>query len=202
MNDHIYYSVNYLSEKDIIFKFKSNFFKQICSKDLTNWVDIETEYYKNLINIAKSSSLSETDKSKNVVILNKEFKLIKKLLYQYLKEEVCDKYDYRIDDSNEIFNYFKSEIDDINNSSLNSFSTLFLSFNYTPTARLYNDYLKSKLYNSNINYIHGEIDNDDNPILSNQYAVVSLLKHSKLMAEMKQVGSTTLNEGKKVMKNI
>ncbi|RVT78300.1 hypothetical protein EOD40_03425 [Flavobacterium sufflavum] len=152
------------TERDTIFDFKSDFFRQICDKEtINNWVDIETEYYRNLINIAKSTPVKGVDKSNLVEQLNSEFELIKKLLYNYLKQEICDKYEFKIDDSNEIINYFKDEIDDINNSSFQSYSTLFLSFNYTPTARVYNDYLKSKLYSSNVNYIHGEIGNGDNP---------------------------------------
>lgn len=150
--------------KRYFFRFTNYFFETINNNlSINNWVDIETEYYKSLINIAKSTPVKGVNKSNLVEQLNNEFELIKKLLYNYLKQEICDKYEFKIDDSNEIINYFKNEIDDINNPSFQSYSTLFLSFNYTPTARVYNDYLKSKLYSSNINYIHGEIGNDDNP---------------------------------------
>jgi len=149
--------------KDIIFGFRSDFFKLINKKNSENWIDIETEYYNSLISIAKSTPVKGINKSESVKELNDEFELIKKLLYDYLKHEICDKYEFEIEDSNEIFNYFKNEIDDINNTSFQTYSTLFLSFNYTPTARVYHENLKSKLYSSNVNYIHGEIGNNDNP---------------------------------------
>lgn len=161
-NTLTFYTSKY-GNREKIFEFKNKFFRQICSKNLDNWVDIETEYYNSLISIAKSTPVKGINKSDLVKELNSEFASIKKLLYDYLKQEICDKYEFKIDNSNEIINYFKNEIDDINNPSFQSYSTLFLSFNYTPTARVYHEYLKSKLYSSNINYIHGEIGNDDNP---------------------------------------
>lgn len=157
----IFYTSKYASRKKI-FEFKSDFFRQICTKNISNWVDIETEYYRNLIVISKKTSINENDRANEVKVLNKEFELIKNLLFKYLKSEVCDKYCFEINDANEIINYLINEIDALNNGSLQSYSTLFLSFNYTPTARIYNDFLKSKLYNTNINYIHGEIEDKDN----------------------------------------
>ena len=143
-NALIFYTSKY-GNREKIFEFKSKFFRQICSKNIGNWVDIETEYYNSLISIAKSTPVKGLNKSDLVKELNNEFELIKKLLYDYLKSEICDKYEFKIDDSNEIINYFKNEIDGINNPSFQSFSILFLSFNYTPTARVYHEYLKSKL---------------------------------------------------------
>jgi hypothetical protein len=165
VNGHRYDLDNFVCSNnfDVIFAFKSDFFKLINQINSENWVDIETEYYKSLISIAKSTPVKGINKSDLVKELNSEFELIKKLLYDYLKHEICDKYEFKIDDSNEFINYFKNEIDGINNPSLQSYSTLFLSFNYTPTARVYHEYLKSKLHSSNVNYIHGEIGNDDNP---------------------------------------
>lgn len=146
-----------------IFEFKNSFFKQICTEDLENWVDIETEYYKALLTISTNPNTNNKEKINKVKTLNNEFALIKKLLHDYLEKEVCKKYEFKIDDTNEVLNYLISEIDSIDSASIQSYSTLFLSFNYTPTARVYSDFLKSKLYNSNVNYIHGEIGNPDNP---------------------------------------
>lgn len=150
------------SVRDKIFEFKNNFFKRINVLNSEKWVDIETEYYKNLISIAKSDSLTEGDKEKEVKVLNSEFGIIKKLLNKYLKENICDKYEFKLNESNEIINYLKSEINTLEEASLQSYSTLLLSFNYTPLARIYSDYLKNDLYNTNVNYIHGEIGNTEN----------------------------------------
>lgn len=157
-----YYSVDHLDDNKIIFKFKSDFFQHICSKKLQNWVDIETEYYSSLVRLAKSTQENRNVVSKKLKSLNKDFELVKKLLNQYLKDEVCEKYNFKIDESNTIYQYFINEINELDNNSLQSYSTLFLSFNYTPTARVYYELVKDKLYNTNINYIHGEIGNYDN----------------------------------------
>lgn len=158
----VYYTSKFANRQKI-FGFKNSFFKQICGKNLENWVDIETEYYMALIAIARNTTTTNDEKIAKVKILNKEFGLIKKLLYQYLESEVCGKFDFTIKEGNEILDYLIAEIDAIDSASIQSYSTLFVSFNYTPTARIYSDYLKNKLYNSNVNYIHGEIGNPDNP---------------------------------------
>lgn len=157
-----FYSVDHLDDNKLIFEFKSQFFKQICIKRLEKWVDIETEYYRTLVALANPNSILKENIPEKLKKLNSDFELIKKLLFQYLKVEICQKYDFKIDDSNPIFQYFINEIDELDQNSEQSYSTLFLSFNYTPTARLYNDFLKNKLYRTNINYIHGEIENDEN----------------------------------------
>lgn len=169
-NSHTYFSVDHLSKNgdEIIFKFKSEFFREISVKNSENWVDVETEYYKSLIKIAKSETLTEEAKYKEVKKLNYEFKLIKKLLYDYLNKEVCLKYQFNIDESNEIVNYLKDE--EINSDLADSYSTLFLSFNYTPLARIYSNYLNSLLIKSEVNYIHGEIGNPENSEIIFGYA--------------------------------
>lgn len=158
----VYYTSK-LSNRQKIFEFKNSFFKQICAKNLENWVDIENEYYKALITVAKNPNATNDEKIAKVKILNKEFDLIKRLLYNYLEREVCNKFDFKIKEGNEMLSYLIEEIDSVDSASIQSYSTLFVSFNYTPTARSYCDYLKNKLYNSNVNYIHGEIGNPDNP---------------------------------------
>jgi hypothetical protein len=157
----IFYTSIYAS-REKIFEFKNSFFRQICKKELENWVDIETEYYNALITIAKNTNTNNNEKIRDVKNLNEEFALIKKRLHDYLKTSICDKYIFKIDETNEILQYLISEIETIDAASIQSYSTLFLSFNYTPTARLYSEYLKSKLYNSNVNYIHGEIGDQEN----------------------------------------
>ena len=85
------YSRN-LSNNDIIFRFKNDFFKRINALNSENWVDIENEYYKMLKLIVKSESLNLSidsdsfakEKQKQITRLNEEFEQIKMLLEKYL----------------------------------------------------------------------------------------------------------------------
>lgn len=95
-----------------IFEFKNDFFKLINDKkSIQNWVDIENEYYNELKRIIKKDY--STTKVKR---LNKEFDLIKKLFENYLKEEVCNKIDFKnFDDSKnyyEIYEVLKPNLSD------------------------------------------------------------------------------------------
>ncbi|RPD96748.1 hypothetical protein EGM88_10335 [Aureibaculum marinum] len=76
-----------------IFKFKNDFFKLINNKNsITNWVDIENEYYNELKTIIRSNNIDVS--IEKVKQLNKEFGLIKELFENYLLEEVCQKIDF------------------------------------------------------------------------------------------------------------
>lgn len=72
-----------------IVKFKNKFFSAINEKkNVQTWVDIENEYYKLL-----KDCLEENDNSK-VKKLNEEFGEVKRLLEQYLFENVASKYNF------------------------------------------------------------------------------------------------------------
>lgn len=72
-----------------ILTYNNSFFGNINYKhDIQNWVDIENEYYKLLKNCLKEES-----NNKRVTKLNDEFEQVKKLLEQYIQEEVINKYD-------------------------------------------------------------------------------------------------------------
>ncbi len=73
-----------------IFKFKNDFFKLINIKNSQNWVDIENEYYIELKKIVDDSIKGKQD----VLKLNNEFEQVKKLLEDYLKREVNEKFDF------------------------------------------------------------------------------------------------------------
>lgn len=95
------------SPGQVIFEFKSEFFKVLNERNVKNWVDIEGEYYTQLKKIVKENQDKEKRLTK-VKNLHKEFDNIKALLKNYLKEKVYKK-------------YLKSDNIKINNSFYNHF---------------------------------------------------------------------------------
>lgn len=77
--------VEQLGKVDKKVSFKNSFFKRICSKySISNWVDVEDEYYKVLKQIV--SNISENENDSYIVKLNNELFEIQNLLCEYLKE--------------------------------------------------------------------------------------------------------------------
>lgn len=77
--------------------FKNDFFSSICYSKKENWVDIESEYYYQLKEIAKEKNpyISKKDeefwlskKEQRVKKLNDEFEQIKQLFEKYLKDKI------------------------------------------------------------------------------------------------------------------
>lgn len=113
-NGHNYDFNNFVcssKNRDVIFEFKSDFFKLINQRNSENWVDIENEYYKELKNILKSTSGKDIIKSKEEITknrkgkvekLNNEFEEVKNLLEKYLEEKVVEKYNFGIPNINEL----------------------------------------------------------------------------------------------------
>ncbi len=168
-----------------IFKFKNDFFKKInTTHSLQNWVDIENEYYKNLKEIAKSSSLEIQEKKKRVGKLNKEFEQVKNLLEKYLTKAVND-YNFNIDSINWGFKIHKFP-DILQPISFKNIEKTIEEFSYLEdkkelkqlSKKEINDEDKSKLHILNFNYIatsyycygpksnhiHGFLNNKEHPI--------------------------------------
>jgi len=104
------------------------------------WCDIEYKYFQEL----KRYNNSEY----NPKILNDDFDIVKKHLVNYLKEE--EKNAAKIDSYEYFFKLFT-----------NSPETLILNFNYTRTLEnLYKDVVKCQII-----HIHGELENEENPII-------------------------------------
>lgn len=148
--------------KNIIqIQFKSNFFITLINEFFNkNWVDIENNYYgiltKIINNPNKNLTTGETS-FPHLEILNKNFDIIKKALETYLTTLPQPDLINNIAD----FIYEKP----INPSHLEHMpqelaNTMFLNFNYTSTPELY------KKENTDIIYIHGELDTTkNNPII-------------------------------------
>ncbi len=127
---------DYMSFKNIFFK---TLYNNHCT---TDWSDIESLYYNELLTIGKKDSPYQSPKK-----LNDEFKQIKECLESYLSLDI-NKNPKRIDAFNYLFN------------KVNSKNTLIINFNYTNTIRDYLDGLSSKLI-----HIHGNLNSKTNPIV-------------------------------------
>jgi len=146
-----------------LLKIKSSFFSDMLNRCQDyDWVDIENEYYFNL----KQLLVSTDDVVNNLRSLNASFDMIKKNLGNYLSmqhakyfnNEYCQILTESIRQRDIVTTDIKDHIPE---------NLLILNFNYTRTVE---EYFKNKsfsLYNKHIqiNYIHGQIDDEDNPII-------------------------------------
>ena len=145
----------------IKFRFKCALFDILFKKTIElNWVDIESEYYsylKNLyIQLENHYFVNFKNIEKQVKFLNNDFEFITVKLQEYLNTVESTK---------------KSQIQDIAEHFKTHFSTvpntqtfiMFLNFNYTSTIENYLQELKHKQYI--INYIHGKLNDETNPII-------------------------------------
>lgn len=153
---------------DVYFHVKDHFINQLFdSTNEFNWVDIETEYYKKLIDLTfkKDKILSFIDKY-TVKKLHNTFQMIQTEFEAYLKtikikpynEEVASIFDYPL---NFDFNHRNRPQND---KAQRPKETLILNFNYTYTIANYNIF--GHWHNEfQIINIHGTIDNPLNPII-------------------------------------
>lgn len=148
----------------ISIKYKSQFFQEIIKSFQHNkWVDLENHYFSYLLKMSNASSNLIDDLSK----LNQEFEHLKIELENYLREVVIS--------DNPIQNPAKFDflLEDIPDDQLIDSKPVYptfienihvLNFNYTPTFNVYAKHLNIKK-NTTINFIHGELNNPDNPII-------------------------------------
>jgi hypothetical protein len=156
---YLYKPLGNNSSKTSLLKFKNDFFRIICSNSVENWVDIENEYYKELKEIVKSTSINSKNKKSHITILNKEFEEVKKLLEKYLEEKIIiDKQMvisisnlFKINDGS--YEYFLEfprqdleELEDFHKEyseeKRKQIITYCLNFNYTTTIDKYIDFTK------------------------------------------------------------
>ena len=141
-------------------RFKNNFLGKITYKSqLKYWVDIEIEYYHDLINCLNGK------REGGIEGLNQEFLFIQNKLEGYLSLQMQKE----IKTSENIENNFRSilQIYLINKalSKTNDERVLFLNFNYTNTIKPYINILTECNVGVKCVNIHGEINNKDNPII-------------------------------------
>jgi hypothetical protein len=137
---------------------------------LKNWVDIEREYYKQLVQLS--------DKN-DVVKLNKSLEVIKSELTEYLSQV---KFAVR---NNEIGLHFHSLKSDSKIEEI-----YVLNFNYTSTAEIY---ISAKQAEKKLlNYIHGKLKDIENPIIfgygdetDENYEMIEKLNDNEFLKHMK-----------------
>jgi hypothetical protein len=152
-----------INANDINISYKHMFIKKLVDLSyVVNWVDIESRYYSELIDLYRKLEKLNIDNHKNIdanlIELNKCFEFIKIELIEYLS--LIDKND-KIKNE-EINNLFLGHFG-INENNQNNQKGLFINFNYTSTVDLY-----IKTDNSTsimINNIHGRLNEKSNPII-------------------------------------
>lgn len=118
-------------------KFKNEFFNILfIQHTLNNWCDIEKQYFNHLHDIPQSAS--------HIKKFHKDFEAIRQHLSNYLKQTTNQYF------SNSYKYFFEKLV---------NYDSLILNFNYTNTLNKYNAPIR------NLVNIHGELDNDDNPII-------------------------------------
>jgi len=152
-------------DSNISIEYMSHFFQEIIEVyDHEKWVDLENHYFSYLLRMSNASSNLIEDLSK----LNQDFEHLKTELENYLREEVVisdkpihnpSKFDFLLEDipHDQLIDsnpFYPTYIENI----------YVLNFNYTPTFNVYAKHLNIKK-NTTINFIHGELNNPDNPII-------------------------------------
>jgi len=135
--------------------YKYFFIERIFKASYENWVDIENEYFRELVNIYSDRNVATYDKKKRLRELNLSLEILKKELDKYLKLESKNTYI-----NEDIAEHFK-EIFTIPDSDISYI--MVLNFNYTDNVEKYiykfiNQYIS-------INYIHGKLYEEKNPII-------------------------------------
>lgn len=141
--------------------YKFIFLKNIISKACNySWVNIETEYFEELLNL----KINKTN-TKGIENFNYLFEIFKEKLVNYLKKQQ--------DEFTNSFNIVElcdclcEDILDVD-VDVKTIGThppkrlLFLNFNYTNTLEAYVEECK-KRFESEINYIHGSLNDEKNP---------------------------------------
>jgi hypothetical protein len=204
--------IDFLKKNKATISYKNEFFKIITNKHLFNWVDIEEEYYKQLLDI-----LNHRSNSYSINQLNKDFQGIKNLLHDYIvkiSENQVETIDCIVDKI-----YSKIKLHDFLTYPK---KTLFLNFNYTKTDKQYIDVNKPNLFSRyksdfSANYgitkesihIHGELNNPENPIifgygdeLGDDYAAIEKTNDNNYLENVKSIKYSETNNYKRLLEFI
>lgn len=175
---------NYYSNNNMTFNLDNKFFVDLNNNSYINpgWVDIERFYYQELKKCWKENH-------KNILILNQEFEMVKKVFENYILSitNKCDLNNIRFEEMAKVFEPYhnrsggggiKFNEDFINKLPLDVKKTLYrntatlhpecnlhvLVFNYTKTLDCYQDVFK-KYDSYSINHIHGEAGSKVNEVI-------------------------------------
>lgn len=125
-----------------------------------NWIDFEMLYFETLVKVNEDSS----GDSEKIRLYNKQFEFIKSEFIEYLKIEILENpLDFNTPSHKKFFDYYKRIFYD-NYDKNRRDELLFLNFNYTNILREHINYHDNNPLRK-INYIHGEIEDNQNPII-------------------------------------
>ena len=151
-------------------EFHDPFFEKIVKLSGNNWVDIEREYYNELLKLSKKDE---------VIKLNESLDAIKIELAEYLSQIKCAYFNKEIDQ------HFRSLKSDSNIEDI-----YLLNFNYTSNIEIYisEKQAEKKL----LNYIHGKLKDIENPIIfgygdetDDNYEKIEKLNNNEYLKHMK-----------------
>lgn len=132
-----------------------------------NWVDIENRYYAELKRVLDPNFAisSQTNEQAHLHELNRTMEVLTGNLKRYLKtqktQNIAPGFNkiFGLDiNEREYVHWDKVEIQDLE-------KTLILNFNYTPTVENYNFVSKPSYESINVNYIHGQLNYVENPLI-------------------------------------
>ena len=141
--------------------FKNAFLGQISYKrQLKYWVDIEIEYYHELINC-----LNNKREGRGIERLNQEFLFVQNKLEEYLLLQMQKEIKTIENIENNLKSILQVYLANKKFAKADNYTVLFLNFNYTNTLSLYSDLISEKDLGIKFINIHGEINNKNNPII-------------------------------------
>lgn len=170
------------------FSCQYQFIDKLITSSIINWVDIENEYFKELVSELDpyfKLTGNFTNNSK-IIELNKSLDEIKSVLAEYISNLQEPTY-------NGIIGSILSNLAEKNRDD--DGKILFLNFNYTSTIQLYNSVFPQKL---DVVNIHGKLKDDKNPVIfgygdeSNDYfEKIEKLNNNELTRHLKSFSYLT-----------
>lgn len=182
------------SKPGVSFVTKYPFFKILLTElNTKRWVDIEYQYYRELVKLylhfEKSQTFSNDEVERQIRNLNSCFDIVKNKLIEYLKKEGSKIKDTEQGASAipEIAQHFN---DEFKNSHRNQ-SIVILNFNYTNTVNLYRSLYIGEGPFQIIN-IHGDLTNSKNPPIfgygdetDSYYSKIEALNNNEMLKHIK-----------------
>ena len=179
-----------------VFKCKHPFFDKLINMSIdSNWVDIEYAYYYKLLlefrYVVQSDLVKYTGAEVRIKDVNNCLDIIKEKLTEYLKTIKIEQHNSQIEG-----HFFH----DLTEKNIRYNKALFLVFNYTKTIELYMDQLKTKSQVQQIIYIHGRLENPENPIIfgygdemDEYYSKIENLNLNEFLTNMKSFSYNKTN---------
>jgi len=190
--------IKFLESNGFRINIKSSLLKNFIDKDNINWVDFEVAYFNEVKKILNAFGTSIHKYSERLTILNQQFDFIKNKFIDYLKiQESSYSNPFQLQSYGDLFTEPIAEkeisLEIVTTHKPNNI--LFLNFNYTNSVEEYVQYCRDKKINTQINYIHGKLNDSENPIIfgfgdeyDQKYVELEHLNDNKLFEHIKSFG--------------